>query len=114
MVGIVFGLAMDYEVFLVSRIREGHVHGENAAESIVSGLRASSRVVVAAPRHRRFRGHRRTAARPPPEGALRVTIRVLLADDQALRAGAAGFLGKDVDADQFLDGIRTLAELTLR
>jgi DNA-binding NarL/FixJ family response regulator len=43
-----------------------------------------------------------------------VTIRVLLADDQALRAGAAGFLGKDADADQFLDGIRILAELTLR
>ncbi|RAG86420.1 MMPL family transporter [Streptacidiphilus pinicola] len=48
MVGIVFGLAMDYEVFLVSRIREAHVHGEKSADSIVTGLRASSRVVVAA------------------------------------------------------------------
>ncbi len=28
LVGIMFGLAMDYEVFLVSRIREFHLHGE--------------------------------------------------------------------------------------
>ena len=28
MMGIVFGLAMDYEVFLVSRMREAYVHGE--------------------------------------------------------------------------------------
>ena len=31
MIGIVFGLAMDYEVFLVSRMREAYVHGEEAA-----------------------------------------------------------------------------------
>lgn len=31
MVGVVFGLAMDYEVFLVTRIREAHVHGEKPA-----------------------------------------------------------------------------------
>ena len=48
MVGIIFGLAMDYEVFLVSRIREAHVHGEPAREAIVSGFRASARVVTAA------------------------------------------------------------------
>ncbi|WP_037908349.1 MMPL family transporter [Actinacidiphila yeochonensis] len=48
LVGIVFGLAMDYEVFLVSRIREAHVHGEDARTAVVSGFRASARVVVAA------------------------------------------------------------------
>jgi RND superfamily putative drug exporter len=48
MVGIIFGLAMDYEVFLVSRIREAYVHGEDARPAVVSGFRASTRVVVAA------------------------------------------------------------------
>jgi RND superfamily putative drug exporter len=48
MVGIIFGLAMDYEVFLVSRIREAHVRGEGARAAIVSGFRTSARVVTAA------------------------------------------------------------------
>ncbi|MGW2824252.1 MMPL family transporter [Streptomyces sp. NPDC001443] len=48
LVGIVFGLAMDYEVFLVSRIREAHVHGESPHQAVVSGFRHSARVVLAA------------------------------------------------------------------
>lgn len=48
LVGIVFGLAMDYEVFLVSRIREAHVHGEEPDQAIVTGFSLSARVVVAA------------------------------------------------------------------
>ncbi|MFJ8105978.1 MMPL family transporter [Streptomyces sp. NPDC096132] len=48
LVGIVFGLAMDYEVFLVSRMREAYVHGEPAERAVVSGFRHSARVVVAA------------------------------------------------------------------
>ncbi|MFD5748206.1 MMPL family transporter [Streptomyces sp. NPDC127033] len=48
LVGIVFGLAMDYEVFLVSRIREAYVHGDRPAQAIVSGFRTSARVVAAA------------------------------------------------------------------
>ncbi|MCK9901907.1 MMPL family transporter [Frankia sp. Cpl3] len=48
MVGIVFGLAMDYEVFLVARIREAYVHGENAEDAIISGFGYSARVVAAA------------------------------------------------------------------
>jgi RND superfamily putative drug exporter len=48
LVGIVFGLAMDYEVFLVSRMRESYVHGERAAQAVVSGFRHSARVVAAA------------------------------------------------------------------
>ena len=48
LIGILFGLAMDYEVFLVSRMREDFVHGESAAEAIVSGVGHGARVVVAA------------------------------------------------------------------
>jgi RND superfamily putative drug exporter len=48
LVGIVFGLAMDYEVFLVSRMREAHVHGGTPGESVTEGFRHSARVVAAA------------------------------------------------------------------
>ncbi|MFE6166167.1 MMPL family transporter [Streptomyces sp. NPDC056486] len=48
MVGIVFGLAMDYEVFLVARMREAYVHGDRPGQAVVSGFRYSARVVVAA------------------------------------------------------------------
>ena len=46
--GILFGLAMDYEVFLVSRMREEFVHGREARESVVIGFQHSARVVTAA------------------------------------------------------------------
>ena len=45
---IVFGLSMDYQVFLVSRIREFWVEHEDASGSVTSGLVASGRVVTAA------------------------------------------------------------------
>ncbi|MFJ8183703.1 MMPL family transporter [Streptomyces sp. NPDC096105] len=48
MVGVVFGLAMDYEVFLVTRIREAHIHGEKPNQAVVTGFRYSARVVTAA------------------------------------------------------------------
>ncbi|MGW5973150.1 MMPL family transporter [Streptomyces sp. NPDC055186] len=48
MVGVVFGLAMDYEVFLVTRMREAFVHGENPGQAVVTGFRYSARVVTAA------------------------------------------------------------------
>jgi len=48
MVGVAFGLSMDYEVFLVSRIREAHTHGEPARPAVVAGFGHSARVVVAA------------------------------------------------------------------
>ncbi|MBQ0986384.1 MMPL family transporter [Streptomyces sp. F63] len=48
MVGVVFGLAMDYEVFLVTRMREAHVHGESPHEAVVTGFRHGARVVTAA------------------------------------------------------------------
>ncbi|MFK4066065.1 MMPL family transporter [Streptomyces sp. NPDC029674] len=48
MVGVVFGLAMDYEVFLVTRMREAYVHGERPAQAVVTGFRHGARVVSAA------------------------------------------------------------------
>ncbi|CAL9445531.1 Membrane protein YdfJ [Streptomyces sp. enrichment culture] len=48
MVGVVFGLAMDYEVFLVTRMREAHVHGETPDQAVVTGFRHGARVVTAA------------------------------------------------------------------
>ncbi|WP_330288610.1 MMPL family transporter [Streptomyces sp. NBC_00576] len=48
MVGVVFGLAMDYEVFLVTRMREAYVHGESPTDAVVTGFKHSARVVVAA------------------------------------------------------------------
>ncbi len=46
--GILYGLAMDYQVFLVSSMRESYVHGHRGAESIVLGYNQASRVVLAA------------------------------------------------------------------
>ncbi|WP_255396111.1 MMPL family transporter [Kocuria sp. CNJ-770] len=46
--GILYGLAMDYEVFLVSSMREAHIHGQEARQSVVHGFDQASRVVVAA------------------------------------------------------------------
>jgi membrane protein YdfJ len=48
LIGILFGLAMDYEVFLVSRMRESYVHTRRARESIITGYGQSGRVVTAA------------------------------------------------------------------
>jgi RND superfamily putative drug exporter len=45
---ILFGLSMDYMVFLMSRIREEHVHGLPTREAVEHGIAAIGRVVVAA------------------------------------------------------------------
>jgi RND superfamily putative drug exporter len=45
---ILFGLSMDYMVFLTSRIREEHVHGLPTKEAVEHGIAAIGRVVVAA------------------------------------------------------------------
>ncbi|MET0930276.1 MAG: MMPL family transporter, partial [Aeromicrobium sp.] len=47
-VGILFGLAMDYQVFLVSRIHEAHRKGLHTRAAILEGFGQSSPVVVAA------------------------------------------------------------------
>lgn len=46
--GILYGLAMDYEMFLVSSMREEHVHGAAGDQAVASGYAQASRVVVAA------------------------------------------------------------------
>ncbi|TDO36425.1 RND superfamily putative drug exporter [Kribbella sp. VKM Ac-2527] len=48
MMGVLFGLAMDYEVFIVSRVREEFVHGEHATEATIAGVGHGARVVTAA------------------------------------------------------------------
>jgi RND superfamily putative drug exporter len=48
LIGILFGLAMDYEVFLVSRMREDFVHGDTARQAVISGMGHGARVVTAA------------------------------------------------------------------
>ncbi|MFI7008248.1 MMPL family transporter [Streptomyces sp. NPDC050145] len=48
MIGVVFGLAMDYEVFLVTRMREAYVHGARPGQAVVTGFRHGGRVVGAA------------------------------------------------------------------
>jgi RND superfamily putative drug exporter len=48
LIGILFGLAMDYEVFLVSRMREDFVHGDTPRQATISGMAHGARVVTAA------------------------------------------------------------------
>jgi RND superfamily putative drug exporter len=47
-VGVLFGLAMDYQLFLVSGMREAYVHGVPARTAVASGLRNGRAVVTAA------------------------------------------------------------------
>ncbi|CAO5233799.1 MMPL family transporter [Frankia sp. AgKG'84/4] len=48
LIGILFGLAMDYEVFLVSRIREHYVDHHDPSEAITAGMATTARVITAA------------------------------------------------------------------
>jgi RND superfamily putative drug exporter len=48
LMAVLFGLAMDYEVFLVSRMREEYVQGAAPRDAVVTGARHAARVVVAA------------------------------------------------------------------
>ncbi|MBT2210857.1 MMPL family transporter [Actinomadura sp. NEAU-AAG7] len=48
LIGILFGLAMDYEVFIVARMREEHVHGTAPDEAVATAFRHNARVVTAA------------------------------------------------------------------
>jgi RND superfamily putative drug exporter len=45
---VVFGLSMDYELFLLSRIREEHLSGKSNVESVAIGLQRSARIITAA------------------------------------------------------------------
>ena len=48
MFAILFGLSMDYEVFILTRIREEYVHGDTPTRGVLAGLGASARVITAA------------------------------------------------------------------
>lgn len=48
LIGILFGLAMDYEVFLVSKMREVYTHTGDPKRAILEGMRESGKVVVSA------------------------------------------------------------------
>ncbi|QNG20982.1 MMPL family transporter [Rhodococcus triatomae] len=48
LIGVVFGLAMDYQVFLVTRMREEYVHGASAKKAVAIGFNHGARVVSAA------------------------------------------------------------------
>ncbi len=45
---VVFGLSMDYELFLLSRIREEHLAGKSNVDSVAIGLQRSARIITAA------------------------------------------------------------------
>lgn len=49
LIGLTFGLAMDYQVFLVTRMREGYVsRGKTAGNAVANGFKHGARVVTAA------------------------------------------------------------------
>lgn len=48
LIGVLFGLAMDYQLFLATGMREAYAHGSPAKLAVVQGLRAGRRVVIAA------------------------------------------------------------------
>jgi RND superfamily putative drug exporter len=48
MIAVAFGLSMDYEIFLLGRIREARLAGEDAGTAVVTGVRHTGRVVISA------------------------------------------------------------------
>jgi RND superfamily putative drug exporter len=48
LIGVVFGLAMDYQIFLVTRMREQYVHGDEPRAAVIGGFAHGARVVTAA------------------------------------------------------------------
>ncbi|WP_067697657.1 MMPL family transporter [Nocardia jejuensis] len=48
LIGLVFGLAMDYQVFLVTRMREEYVHGASPRDAVIKGYHHGARVVTSA------------------------------------------------------------------
>ena len=48
MIGLIFGLAMDYTLFTVTRMREEYIHGQPPLQAMIRGYHHGARVVVAA------------------------------------------------------------------
>jgi len=45
---VLFGLSMDYEVFLLSRVKEAHDAGADTVTSVIQGLERSGRIITSA------------------------------------------------------------------
>jgi RND superfamily putative drug exporter len=48
LIGVLFGLAMDYQMFLVTGMREAYAHGQDARQAVLTGFHHGRRVVAAA------------------------------------------------------------------
>ena len=48
LIGVLFGLAMDYQVFIASGMREAYVHGQDAKQAVRTGFKHAAPVVTAA------------------------------------------------------------------
>lgn len=48
LIGVLFGLAMDYQLFLTSGMREAYAHGATSRQAVIEGLHAGRNVVIAA------------------------------------------------------------------
>jgi RND superfamily putative drug exporter len=48
MFAVLFGLSMDYEVFLLSRVREEYLEGRGNTEAVVRGISSTARVITSA------------------------------------------------------------------
>ena len=48
MFAILFGLSMDYEVFLLSRVREEYLHGHDNTTAVIEGIASTARVITSA------------------------------------------------------------------
>ena len=66
MFAVLFGLSMDYEVFLLSRIREEHLDGRDNRTSVINGISSTARVITSAALDHDLRV-RRLRARAPAD-----------------------------------------------
>lgn len=91
--GIVFGLAMDYQVFLVTRMREEHAHGTPARQAVITGFSHGARVVTAAAiiMISVFAG-RLHVPRTAPDPRITLPVVITCLDDLHARALASGAL----------------------
>ena len=94
LMGVLFGLAMDYEVFLVARMREDWVHHGEALPAVRRGFASSARVVVV-----------------PGEAGQHEGFRAVFGDERADYAQAGGnhAYGEPLNDEQFELGLRSIA-----
>ena len=74
-IGVIFGLAMDYQVFLVSRMHEEYAHGATPRDAVRDGFRHGARVVTAAGADHDLRLRRLHPPRRPDHQVDRLRVR---------------------------------------